>query len=124
MRPRVYVAGPLTARNGWLYEANVRRAERVGYELVGMGAAPIVPHTMSRFLNETYTPDIWMEVCFAQLSVCNAMVLLPGWESSTGSCQEVAYCQEHKIPIHTWLDERPLCTIQNMRRWILEFKAA
>ena len=99
--PVIYVSSAMTAADGWLWEQNCRRAEEIGFEIAALGAAPIVPATMGRFFNGAYDRDTWMEIDISILAKCDVLVTVPGWENSLGAQEEVAFCQEHGIPVYS-----------------------
>lgn len=98
-RPTIYVSGPMTAENGWLWELNIRRGEEIGFKLVDLGAAVIIPQSHGRFTQGLYDRQTWMEVDLALLKNCQAMVTVPGWERSTGAKDEFAYANDRGIPV-------------------------
>ncbi len=98
LRPRVYVAGPISAHDP---VANCQRAIRVGFELMDLGYAPFVPH-YSYFVDMDSTHgagryEQWIALDFSFISVCHALLRLPGL--SKGADREVAFAHEIGIPV-------------------------
>ena len=95
----IYVAGPYRAESAWEVEKNIRRAEEAGLTLAGLGACPVIPHTMFRFFNGLRTDEFWLEATLQLLSKCDAVYMVPGWENSEGSIGEHAHAQAHGFQI-------------------------
>lgn len=47
------------------------------------------------------TFNFWERYCYEMLAVCGEMIiiLMDGWNKSSGVKAEIKYCQEHQIPI-------------------------
>lgn len=91
----VYVAGPLTCGD---LMGNVRRAIEAADILRRRGYAPFCPHL--NVLAEVVCPapyEAWMDLDFAWLEKCDALVRLPG--ESPGADREVTFAEEHGIPV-------------------------
>jgi len=84
----VYIAGPYTGPNAWAIEQNVRKAEEVGLYVAECGAMPIIPHTNTRFFHGLLTPEFWYEGTLELLRRADALMMVPGWEHSTGAKAE------------------------------------
>lgn len=95
----VYIAGPYRAATPWQVEQNIRNAESVAYQVAGMGVAILCPHTMTRYWDRSYTDQYWLEATLEMMRRCDAVVLVPGWESSTGTLGEVAEAEALGIPV-------------------------
>lgn len=115
-RPRIYIAGPMSAPDGWAFEQNCRRGEDVGWAVIQAGGAPIVPHSMGRFFRGCASFETWMEVDLALLAACDGIVLLPGWEVSRGAIEEEQFAWANSIPRLVF--DREIGPIADLRRWI------
>jgi hypothetical protein len=93
------VAGPMSAPDGWQWEQNIRNAEQVGFTLIKLGASAVVPQTMGRFFRGTLSHEAWMDADLSLLKRCDACVVLPKWEESTGTRLEVRFCRDNEIPM-------------------------
>lgn len=101
----VYVAGRFTAATPWETEQNVRRAEAVGLEVAQLGAAPMIPHSNTRFFVGTVNPEFWYAATLALLLKSDAVVMVPGWEASKGATAEMAAAVAAGIPVfHRLID--------------------
>lgn len=108
----VYVAGPYRGLDAWEVERNIRRAETVALELWRMGAAPICPHTSSRFFDGALPDDMFLRGDLAMLERCDGVVLVKGWEASAGTVAEVQHANKIGKPVFKW----PGSNI--VRRWL------
>jgi len=92
----VYLAGPITARNGYTIEDNKIIAEQVLYQCLKIGIPcfmpPIIPHS-----------EVDYETCLqydnAVIRRCTHMLMLPRWDESPGALKERALAIELGIPI-------------------------
>lgn len=110
VRTRVYVAGPITLGD---VEHNIQQAIAAGTVLLSRGYAPFVPH-LDMYMDPTGlagTPryEEALEMDFSYISVCHALLRLPG--ESKGADREVAWATKLGIPVyarlHTLLDTLP-----------------
>lgn len=90
-RPVVYVAGPVE---------NVGAAVHFASMLMDRGWAwPLIPHlTHLWHLIATRPYQDWIHLDLALLARCDGLVRLPG--ASAGADAEVAWCDEHGVPVH------------------------
>lgn len=88
--PLVYVAGPFRGKTTWDIEKNVRHAEEYGLEVARLGGMPVIPHANTRFFHGQGDDQMWLNGTMRLMEVCDAMVLIPGWERSTGATAERA----------------------------------
>lgn len=115
-RPVIYIAGPMTADDGWQWEQNCRIGEEVAFEVIKAGGAPICPHSMGRNFRGTLSFDTWMDVDLALLDRCDGIVLLPGWKSSKGARQESHHAFFSEISRWMWGDSDH--TAKRFKRWL------
>jgi len=91
----IYLAGPMTG----IVEMNYPRFFQVEELLVGMGVEVMNP---ARNVGPEYSD--FMEQGLMQLEECECVVLLEGWEASSGALVEVERASELGISVFT-LDE-------------------
>lgn len=93
---RVYLAGPITGDRWyrmrfWLL--------RVRLWFLGIKRGVMNPAKMELgFSHEEY-----LRVCYMMVSVCDVVVLLPGWRGSTGACMEVGYASRNSKVVVEYL---------------------
>ena len=97
----IYIIGPFRAENAWLVEQNIRRAEEAALKLWQKGFTVICPHANTRFFDGFLPSDVFLKGDLEILKRCNAALCISGWMHSVGSCNEVAFCKEYKIPFYT-----------------------
>jgi hypothetical protein len=106
----IYVAGRYRGLTAWEVEQNVRRAEELGLEVAKLGAGPVIPHSMNRFFYGTLPEKFWLAVVMALLERCDAVVMVPGWESSMGSQAECRRAEE--------MGKRVFGTVGDLKKWL------
>lgn len=97
---RVYIAGPYSSNP----EANTLAAIAAGAVLIRAGYAPFVPH-LSHYVEQQHPQpyETWMQLDFAWLAVCDAIVRLPG--ASSGADREVDRARQLGIPVYFSVEE-------------------
>ncbi len=90
---RVYIAGPYRADDAAGVQRNVRAASEEGAELLAAGYVPFVPHTMTHGWEDRgdITDEQFLAMDIQWLEVCDAVLVLPGWEQSNGTLGEMAH---------------------------------
>lgn len=92
---RVFVSGPMTKGP---FERNVRQAIDAAHILLTNGFHPFIPHLY--FVCELVYPqdyERWMELDFAFIRVCDAVLRLPG--ESAGSEREAEFAISVGVPV-------------------------
>ncbi len=105
LTPVIYIAGPFRAANSWEIEQNIRRAETLALEVWLCGMAAICPHANTRYYQGAADDRVWLDGDLAILARCDAVLLVPGWERSVGTCAEIAFAHQNSIPVLHSLDE-------------------
>lgn len=105
LMPVVYIAGPFRAPSSWEIEQNIRRAETLALEVWRAGMAAVCPHTNTRFYQGAAPDSVWLDGDLAILIRCDAVLLVPGYERSTGTKAEILFANQRGIPVYETLDE-------------------
>jgi hypothetical protein len=95
-----YVAGPYRAGTPWLVEQNIRRAEFVSLSLWQHGIPNVCPHTQGRFFDKEIPDDIILDGMKAVMLTCHGVVVLPGWEFSKGTREEIEVAVRAGMRVH------------------------
>lgn len=113
---RIYVAGPISPQginNSNLaidYLTNVRKMIRIGTDVLIAGFDPFIPALdfilfLSLQENETIPESMIRQFSLNWLTVCDAMLLVPGWRHSEGTEKEMEYAKHLNIPIFESLED-------------------
>lgn len=85
----IYLAGPITASGDRTIKDNVDSAVAIYLQLMAVGVNSFCPH-LSALVPESF--DIhyerWMEYDFFIIQKCDAVLMLPHWETSSGAKRE------------------------------------
>jgi hypothetical protein len=108
----VYVAGPFRGPDSWAIENNIRRAETLALEVWRLGAACVCPHTNTRFFQGAAPDNVWLDGDLAILGKCDALLMTPDWERSSGARAEHDYAKGREIPT--------LYTLDELRAWLID----
>ena len=102
----LYIAGPYRAATGAQIRENIRRASDAFAEVLRAGFAAVCPHTMTAefdYLHPDIADDVYLQMDLELLRRCDAVLLLPGSEKSSGARAEVAFANENCIPVFATL---------------------
>lgn len=96
--PVVYIAGPYRGPDNWTIECNIRRAETLSLDVWRAGAAAICPHANTRYFQYAAPDDVWLRGDLAILAKCDAILMTPDWQKSSGAREEWLFAQHRGIP--------------------------
>jgi nucleoside 2-deoxyribosyltransferase len=113
-KPRIYIAGPISTGDQF---ANTSIAMRVWSSLYKAGFCPYCPHWSA--IQHIHNPELshreWVEYDFNWLSLCDAVLRMPG--ESKGADMEVQYAvTTAHIPVFYYGKERTLSDIVKLMR--------
>jgi len=97
-----YVAGPYRASTESGVVANIRAAEAVAVDLWQKGYAVICPHKNTALFGGLAPDDVWLKGDLVMMERCDFVVLVPGWQFSSGTQAEVKRARERGIPVYEW----------------------
>jgi hypothetical protein len=83
------VGGPFSGKTPEEKEQNIVATERLGIEVAEAGGAPIVPNSMGRTWSGSPGYEVWMEITLSILARCQAFIVTPDWDRSSGTRREV-----------------------------------
>jgi hypothetical protein len=113
-RQRIYIAGPMNPRNGGgaiEYLNNCNRMIDAARKLIKLGFAPFCPavdmlYYLGGPIDESPTPDEIKAYSLDWLPACEAMLLMPGWQESSGVLAEIdASDKLGPLPIFTEIEK-------------------
>lgn len=110
---RIYVCGAYSADNVITVLDNMRKGMRIATEVLLAGYAPFCPWHDYHFQLmlqgvEKLSVEDYYEYSIAWLPVCDAVLLVPGYESSVGTKNEIAVAGSLKIPVFVTLEDLSL----------------
>lgn len=111
---RVYIAGAITSTGeghptiGFL--TNIRNGIRATVEVLLKGYAPFCPFIDYQYWfllrdGEKIPVEAIFKVSCSFLEVCNAVLVVPGWENSYGTKNEIELAGSLSIPVFYSLEE-------------------
>lgn len=107
---KVYVAGAYSANNVCGVLKNMRKGMRLATEVLLAGYAPYVPWFDYHFElqcreGEEIPLQTYYDYSIEWLKVSDAVLLVPGWEESNGTIEEIKKARELGIPVYDSLDK-------------------
>lgn len=111
----VYIAGPFRCTNAatrrtdmWGVHCNVIRAMEIALEVWRHGAVALCPHgNTAHFQDASGIADdnIWLDGDIELLRRCDAVLMVPGWQVSSGATAEKKYAEAQHIPVFESLED-------------------
>ena len=102
----IYVSGALRGfGNDWKQHCNIERAWHVARALWRMGYTAICPHLNNLHMDgPDITADDFIAGDFVLIERSDALIVVPGWENSSGTKQEIEFARDLNIPVYFWPD--------------------
>lgn len=94
-----YIAGPYRADSEWGVLSNIRKAEQVALAVWGLGIPALCPHKNTMLFGGALPDTTWLDGDLVMLRRSDILVLVPGWENSSGTKAEVKLARALGIPI-------------------------
>lgn len=113
--PLIYVAGPYSGKTHLDVKRNIRAAQEVGVGVLNLGGFPVIPHANTEYMDGAYPEKVFLDGDLVMLSRCDAMTLVPGWQTSSGTKAEIDFAIQHDIPV---FDDDNIA----LADWIEEYK--
>lgn len=104
----VYVAGKYRSKQGIFgVTQNIEASRVVSRQLWAMGLAPISPHCNSNLMDGPDIDDkVFLDGDLEILRRCDAVIMLPDWQESSGATAEKAFAESLGIPVLDWINDR------------------
>ena len=103
-----YVAGPYRGKskvkliNRLQVIHNIIEARIVARKLWGAGYAVICPHSNTALFDGAAPEKSFLDGDLIMLSSCDLIVLIKGWQDSSGTLAEIEFAKAHNIPVYKW----------------------
>ena len=109
----IYVAGPFRAKSAyvegqqdfWGVWQNITNAMSIALEVWRAGAVALCPHGNTFPFQNAAPDDVWLEGDLELLARCDAVIMTPDWQRSTGARAEHEFAKERGIPVLYTIDE-------------------
>lgn len=103
----VYIAGPFRSasqfspgqQDAWGIQQNVMAAMSLALEVWRMGAVALCPHSNTMFFQNAAPDHVWLDGDLELLKRCDAVLMTPDWQRSSGARAEHDFAQFHNIPV-------------------------
>lgn len=80
---------------------NIYKAWKVAHSVWAAGFVAVCPHANGALMDRFgLSPDIFLKGDFAILHQCDAILMMPEWQQSTGARAERDYAIEQGIPVY------------------------
>lgn len=118
-KPIVYIAGPFRADHDWGRHCHVHAAETAALHVWRMGGVALCPHNNTRHFDGVLPHQVWLEGDLALLRVSHAVLMIWGWDQSSGARAEREAAQEWDLPIFY---VEPATSYDMLQAWIVAWR--
>ena len=99
-RKKIFVSGKYRDPRGeWYVECNIRAAEKEAQFIWMNGGAAFCPHLNTAHFGGLLPDEVWLEGDIEFLMVCDAIYMLPNWETSDGAKDERQKAYDLGMPV-------------------------
>lgn len=95
----VFLAGPYRAPTEYGVQQNIEAASRVAMEVWKLGAVCICPHKNTAFFGGALPDSAWLEGDIELIIRSDAVLMIDGWQRSTGACHEKLFAEGIGKPV-------------------------
>ncbi|HHA2249976.1 TPA: DUF4406 domain-containing protein [Enterobacter ludwigii] len=96
---KVYISGPMTGIKNFNHDAFNKEADR----LTQYGHTVLNPASLPAGLEQ----HEYMDICIAMVRCAEAILMLPGWQTSSGAISEYHYAAKKNLPVYSTLHYPP-----------------
>lgn len=102
--PVLYIAGPYRAATPWRILNNIRHAQDVALQIWRRGAVALCPHANTALFDHEMPDAIWLDGDLELIRRSDAVVMVTGWQASTGASAERDFAKELRLPVFDTTD--------------------
>lgn len=106
----VYVAGSYRAEHPYQVNNNIQTAKEYGDILIQLGIMPLIPHKNTEHCEGLNSSEFFLEGTMELMRRSNAVFVIPGFETSSGTLGEIAEAENLRIPV--------FYDMQDLRTWV------
>lgn len=102
----IFICGPYRdSRGPWHIGRNIERARVAAADVWTAGHVAYCPHLNTAFFDGMLPDIVWLDGNLEILRRCDAVLLLDGWENSSGAIAEKCEAERLRIPVSMSLYE-------------------
>ena len=94
-----YIAGPYRAKTKLGVLINIIRARKAAKKYWQKGYAVICPHSNSALFDSVVPDQHFLDGDIEILSKCDVIVMIKGWQKSSGARNELSFALENRLTI-------------------------
>jgi len=106
----VFIAGPFRGANAWEVQQNVRQAEALAMAVWRLGAMAYCPHKNTEHFDKALPDQVFLDGNLEMLRRCDAILMTPDWERSSGAKGEYEEAFNRAMPI--------LFSVEHVNHWL------
>lgn len=122
----VYIAGPYRAPTTWGVQKNIHNARLWGVVVAKAGAYPMIPHSNTAHFDGAVEGDeFWLQGTLEMMRRCDGVILIDGWDRSTGAIAEELQARRLGIPrleVDMWSNRGGTAIHDDVADWIKTLK--
>ena len=94
-----YIAGPYRASTKLGIIRNILKARKIAKKYWALGYTVFCPHLNSALMDGCAPDEVFLKGDLEFLQYADVLVVIPGWERSTGTLAEIEFAKARGIPI-------------------------
>ncbi len=96
----VYIAGAYRGDSMNAVWNNIAHARSWAEVVAQKGEFPVCPHMNTAFMDGIQSDEFWLEGTLELLKKCDSILMIPGWQESSGAKMELAVATERGMEIN------------------------
>lgn len=101
----IYICGPFRAPTDWGRVQNIRRAEAAALEVWRAGMVALCPHMNTANFDGAAPDGVWLAGDLELLRRCDAVLLVEGWDNSSGARAEIVEAKRWLVPVFEEIEQ-------------------